>query len=285
MERTALADFLRSRREKLQPEDVGLARGERRRTPGLRREELAALTGMSADYYSRMERGHSPRPSEQMLAALARGLRLSLEDRDYLFRLVGYDAQQRVRRTDHVDVGLMRVVDRLTDTPAAVLNSLGETLFQTQPGLALLGDHRAHRGLARSVVYRWFTDTGERKLYPAEDHPKHSRVLASQLRQVLTREGPRSRAADIADALRDSSTEFAEVWAEHPVGWRYSEHKRLLHPDLGELTVHCQSLLDPEQTQTLLVFTATPGTESHNKLQLLSVIGTQNLSPSDGDSV
>lgn len=285
MERTALADFLRSRRERLQPEDVGLARGERRRTPGLRREELAALTGMSADYYSRMERGHSPRPSEQMLAALARGLRLSLEDRDYLFRLVGYDTQQRVRRTDHVDVGLMRVVDRLTDTPAAVLNSLGETLFQTQPGLALLGDHRAHHGLARSVVYRWFTDTGERNLYPAEDHSKHSRVLASQLRQVLTREGPRSRAADIADALRDSSTEFAEVWAEHPVGWRYSEHKRLLHPDLGELTVHCQSLLDPEQTQTLLVFTATPGTESHNKLQLLSVIGTQNLSPSDGDSV
>ncbi|MEG9247933.1 helix-turn-helix transcriptional regulator [Arthrobacter sp. Soc17.1.1.1] len=285
MERTALADFLRSRREKLQPEDVGLARGERRRTPGLRREELAALTGMSADYYSRMERGHSPRPSEQMLAALARGLRLSLEDRDYLFRLVGYDTQRRVRRTDHVDVGLMRVVDRLTDTPAAVLNSLGETLFQTQPGLALLGDHRAHHGLARSVVYRWFTDTGERNLYPPEDHPKHSRVLASQLRQVLTREGPRSRAADIADALRDSSTEFAEVWAEHPVGWRYSEHKRLLHPDLGELTVHCQSLLDPEQTQTLLVFTATPGTESHNKLQLLSVIGTQDLSPSDGDSV
>lgn len=279
MERTALAEFLRSRREKLQPEDVGLARGERRRTPGLRREEVAALTGMSADYYSRMERGHSPKPSEQMLAALARGLRLSLDDRDYLFHLVGYDTQRRVRRTDHVDVGLMRVLDRLADTPAIVLNSIGETLFQTQPGCALLGNQTTHHGLARSVIYRWFTDDSERNLYPVEEHPQHSRVLVSQLREVLTREGPRSRAVDVVDALQVTSTEFAQVWAEHPVGWRYSEHKRLLHPELGELTVYCQSLLDPEQTQTLLVFTATPGTESHDKLQLLSVIGTQKLSP------
>ena len=278
MERTALAEFLRSRREKLQPEDVGLSKGERRRTPGLRREEVAALTGMSADYYSRMERGYSPKPSEQMLAALARGLRLSLDDRDYLFHLVGYDTQQRVRGTDHVDVGLMRVLDRLADTPAIVLNSLGETLFQTQPGLALLGDQRAHHGLARSVIYRWFTDDSERNLYPVEEHPQHSRVLASQLREVLTREGPRSRATDVVDALQVTSTEFAQVWAEHPVGWRYSEHKRLLHPELGELIVYCQTLLDPEQTQTLLVFTATPGSESHDKLQLLSVIGTQTLS-------
>ncbi|MUK03210.1 helix-turn-helix domain-containing protein [Vibrio cholerae] len=277
MDKTALAEFLRSRRESLQPEDLGLVRGERRRTAGLRREEVAALAGMSTDYYSRMERGHSPRPSEQMLAALARGLRLSLNDRDYLFQVVGYDTQQRVRRTDHIDVGLMRVVDRLADTPAIVLTALGETLFQTQPGFALLGNQRAHQGLARSVIYRWFTDNNERDLYPVEEHPKHSRVLASQLRQVLTREGPRSRAADIVDALQASSIEFKVVWAEHPVGWRYSEHKRFLHPELGELTLYCQSLLDPEQTQTLLVFTATPGSESYDKLQLLSVIGTQKL--------
>ncbi|GAA1136108.1 transcriptional regulator with XRE-family HTH domain [Nesterenkonia lutea] len=243
------------------------------------------MTGMSSDYYSRTERGHSPKPSEQMVTALARGLRLSLDDRDYLFQVVGYGTAPRVRRTDHVNVGLMRVVDRLTDTPAIVLNSLGETLFQTQPGLALLGDQRTHQGLARSVIYRWFTNDAERKLYPVEEHPKHSRVLASQLREVLTREGPRSRAADIVDALQGCSTEFTEVWAEHVVGWRYSEQKILLHPELGELTVYCQSLLDPEQIQTLLVFTATPGTESHDKLQLLSVIGTQKLSPSKSASV
>ena len=89
-DRAELADFLRTRREALQPEDVGLPRGARRRTAGLRREEVAALCGMSADYYSRLEQERGPHPSEQMLAAIARGLRLSLDERDHLFRLAGH---------------------------------------------------------------------------------------------------------------------------------------------------------------------------------------------------
>ncbi len=279
MESEALADLLRTRRGRLQPEDVGLPCGGRRRTTGLRREEVAALAGMSTDYYSRMERGDSPRPSEQMVAALARGLRLSLDERDYLFRLAGYDTPTRVLRTDHIDAGLMRVIDRLDDTPAAIVTSLGETLLQTRLGTALLGDQTRHVGLARSVIYRWFTDPDERRIYPLEEHPTHARVLASQLRQVLLREGPRGRAAQLVGELRLASAEFVDVWAEHPIGWRYSEQKRLVHPRLGELKLHCQSLLDPEQSQTLLVFTAPPGSESHDKLQLLSVIGTQNLNP------
>ncbi len=89
MDSAALAGFLRSRRQRLQPEDLGMPRGSRRRTAGLRREEVAAQVGMSTDYYSRIERGRSPQPSEQMVAALARGLRLSLDERDHLFRLAG----------------------------------------------------------------------------------------------------------------------------------------------------------------------------------------------------
>jgi len=277
MERDAFAGFLRSRRESLTPEDLGLPRGGRRRTVGLRREEVAVAVGMSTDYYSRMERGQSPRPSEQMVAALARGLRLTLEERDHLFRLVGYDAPQRVRRSDHVDAGLMRVMDRLGDTPAAIVTSTGETLVQTRLGVALLGDQTLHRGLARSVVHRWFTDEGERRLYPAEDHPMHARVLASQLRDVLTRESSASRASEIVRALQEESEEFRDVWAQHPVGWRYGEQKRIVHPEVGELELHCQSLLEPQQSQTLLVFTATPGSRSHDQLALLAVIGSQRL--------
>ncbi len=172
----------------------------------------------------------------------------------------------------------MRVIDRLDDTPAAIISAFGETLVQTRPAVALLGDQTRHQGPARSVIYRWFTDADERRIYPVEDHPMHTRVLASQLRQVLTREGPRSRAAELVATLQQLSPEFVEVWAEHPVGWRYSEEKRLVHPELGELRLHCQSLLDPEQTQTLLVFTAVPGSESAEKLELLSVIGTLSLS-------
>lgn len=278
MDEAALSHFLRSRRETLQPDDVGLPRTGRRRTPGLRREEVAALVGMSPDYYSRIERGSSPKPSEQMVAALARGLRLSLDERDHLFRLAGYGDPRRVLRTDHVDVGLMRIADRLHDTPAAIVTPLGETLVQTPPAVALLGHQMAYEGLARSIIYRWFTQAAERRIYPPEDHPMHSRVLASNLREVLTREGPRSRAAEIVAALEDASPDFASVWAEHPVGWRYGEQKRLLHPEVGELLLHCQTLVEPTQAHTLLVFTAAPGSASDEKLQLLSVIGTQEVS-------
>src|SRR5690349_10221998 len=158
MDRAQLADFLRRRREALQPEDVGLTRGPRRRTDGLRREEVAALCGMSVDYYSRLEQQRGPQPSEQMIAAIARGLRLSLDERDHLFRLSGHNAPHRTLRTDHVNPGLMRVLDRLDDTPAQVMTDLGETLLQTRLAVALLGNQTRFTGLERSAIYRWFTD-------------------------------------------------------------------------------------------------------------------------------
>lgn len=270
MNKAEFADFLRTRREAIQPEAVGLPRGRRRRTSGLRREEVAALVGMSTDYYARMERGQSPRPSEQIVAALARGLRFSLEERDHLFRLAGYGEPGRTSRGDHIDVGLMRVIDRLDDTPAQIITALGETLLQTRLAVALLGDHTRYEGLARSAIHRWFTDPSERRIYPAADHRTHSRVLASQLRALLARDGWHSRAARIVEALTRSSPEFVQVWGEHEVGLRFSERKRLVHPELGVLELHCQTLLDPDQAQSLLVFTAVPGSESHEKLELLA---------------
>src|SRR6195952_5103405 len=113
MDASGVGTFLRIRREALQPEDVGLPRGQRRRTSGLRREEVSALVGMSPDYYARLERGAGPQPSEQMVAAIARGLRLSLAERDHLFALTGHVAPRSTARGDHVGPGLMRVLDRL----------------------------------------------------------------------------------------------------------------------------------------------------------------------------
>jgi transcriptional regulator with XRE-family HTH domain len=113
MDRIELANFLRRRRESLQPEDVGLAKGLRRRVAGLRREEVAGLSAMSTDYYARLEQRRGPQPSEQMVAALARGLRLTLDERDHLFRLTGHEAPARVLRSTHVSPALMRVLDRL----------------------------------------------------------------------------------------------------------------------------------------------------------------------------
>lgn len=280
MDRAQLADFLRRRREALQPEDVGLRRGPRRRTSGLRREEVAALCDMSTDYYSRLEQGRGPQPSEQMLAAIARGLRLTLDERDHLFRLAGHSAPARALRSEHVSPGLMRVLDRLADTPAQVMTELGETLAQTPAARALFGDETRFEGLARSVGYRWFTDASARAVYPEEDHAMHSRAFAADIRTAHAKFGPRSRAAELVAALLDESPEFAALWAEHEVRSTHAREKRLQHPEVGVMDMQCQFLIDPEQGQTLLVLTATPGTESHERLQLLSVIGTQQIASS-----
>jgi transcriptional regulator with XRE-family HTH domain len=272
MDRAQLADFLRTRREALGPEDVGLPRGPRRRTGGLRREEVAALAGMSADYYGRLEQQRGPQPSEHMLAAIARALRLSLAERDHLFTLGGHAAPQRVSRDDHIGPGMMRIVDRLGDTPAMVISRYGESLLQTAPARALVGDETRFTGLARSAWYRWFTDPASRGLYPAEHHDRQGRIFASQLRDVYA-VAPQGRAGEIVDALLAASDEFAAIWAGHEIGLTHIDRKTLLHPELGALDLYCQTLHDPGQLQTLLVFTAAPGSPSHEKLQLLAAVG------------
>jgi hypothetical protein len=235
------------------------------------------LCDMSVDYYSRLEQGRGPQPSEQMLTAIARGLRLTLDERDHLFRLAGHNAPVRTLRSDHVSPGLMRVLDRLADTPAQVMNEFGETLVQTPAARVLFGDEPGNEGLRRSVVYRWFTDPSARDVYPEEDHPIHGRAFTADLRAVYAKHGPRSRAGAIVDALTRESPEFVEIWEQHEVASKHAREKRLQHPEVGVMDLQCQMLLDPDQNQVLLVLTATPGTESYDKLQLLSVIGTQSI--------
>ncbi|MCD7445693.1 helix-turn-helix transcriptional regulator [Streptomyces lincolnensis] len=271
-DRAALAAFLRARREALQPEDVGLPRGRRRRTGGLRREEVAALCDMSVDYYGRLEQPRGPNPSEQMLAAIARGLHLSPEERDLLFQLAGQALPRRAPGGDHIAPGMSRILDRLGDTPAQVMNHLGETLRQTDPAVALLGDQTAHTGLARSSHYRWFTDPGARLAHPEQDHAEQSRLMVADLHSVYSRDGRDSRAAELVDALNGESPEFAAIWRERPVLGPHCATKRFHHPQVGPLELHCQTLVDPDRSQRLVVYTATPGTESHTNLRLLSLL-------------
>ncbi|MFD7902798.1 helix-turn-helix transcriptional regulator [Kitasatospora sp. NPDC059722] len=277
VDRTSLGAFLRVRREALQPEDVGLRRGPRRRTRGLRREEVAELCDMSCDYYARLERGSGPQPSQQMAAAIARGLRLTPEERDHLFLLCGHGAPQRQLRGEHVGPGLMRVLDRLQDTPAQIMGPLGETLLQTPPAVALLGEQTHYTGAARSAPYRWFTDPTARERYLPDDHELNSRVNVALLRAAATREGPRSPAARLVASLVRESGEFAALWDRQEVGLRWSDAKRFVHPSVGRLDLYCQTLQDPDQSQSLLVFTATPGSDSHEKLALLNVLGTDSF--------
>jgi transcriptional regulator with XRE-family HTH domain len=274
MDREQLGEFLRARREALQPEDVGLPRGPRRRTSGLRREEVAALSGVSADYYSRIEQSRGAVPSEQVLAAIAQGLHLTLEERDRLVELAGHALPRRVRRSDHINAGLMRILDGLADAPAQVENVLGVTLRQTRLAAALLGDETAYTGPQRARVYRWFTDPRSRDRIPEEDHDGHGRTLTARLAAVHAQTGPTSPAGELAAGLRGRSLEFARLWDEHPVLGPYCEPKRLNHPEVGLVELHGQTLLDPDQYQALTVFTAVPGTESAERLRLLAVVGS-----------
>jgi transcriptional regulator with XRE-family HTH domain len=282
MDRATLADFLRHRREALQPQEVGLPAGARRRTRGLRREEVAALAAMSTDYYTRLEQQRGPQPSEQMLASLARALRLTGDERDYLFQIAGHNPPTPATAAAHVAPALLRVLDRLSDTPALILSNLGETLVQNRMADALFGDKSGFTGLARSEVYRWFTDPAERLRYPEHDRDRQSRAQVANLRAAYGSMGPRSRAGELVRALQKASPEFAALWERHEVARRFEDHKTLIHPELGPIEVDCQVLFTEDQSQALLVLTAPPRTEGYEKLQLLGVLGQQRFADARG---
>lgn len=170
----------------------------------------------------------------------------------------------------------MRVLDRL-DTPAQVMSDVGETLVQNPLAIALLGDQTGFTGLSRSIVYRWFTDAAERQIYPKADHPYHGRVYVAGLRARLARNSHDPGLTELVSQLLHDSDEFAAVWKKHEVAVRTSDRKRMVHPMIGSLELDCQTLVAESQAQILLVYTATPGTENYDKLQLLSVIGAQQF--------
>jgi len=280
MDREGLADFLRRRRAALQPGDVGLGAGRRRRTPGLRREEVAALAHMSTDFYTRLEQRRGSRPSEQTVGEIARALRLTLDERDHLLRLAGHVPPPRARRSEHVSPALMRVLDRL-DTPAQVVSDLGVTLRQNPLAEALLGVQTGHCGVERSMFYRWFTDPEERRRFPAEDHERVGRSYAASLRQAHARDPADTEVRELVQALRRHSAEFARLWDDHDVGVRLETRKRIAHPTVGMIELDCQILTAENQTEKLVVFTVSAGTEDAERLALLSVIGTETFAAAE----
>ncbi|MDJ0345612.1 helix-turn-helix transcriptional regulator [Streptomyces sp. H10-C2] len=280
MDRTELADFLRRGRERLSPADVGLAEGARRRTPGLRREEVAQLAGMSVDYYARLEQARGPRPSRQMLAALARALRLTDDERDHLFHLAGEEPPRDHAASGHVRPALLLVLDRLHDTPAQVMSDFGDVLAQNTMAAALVGDVFSGPPEQRNIVRRMFTDPAARELFPAEDRAGLARSQVANLRAVLAARPADPRPAALVAELRASSEEFARLWDAHEVAVRRSAVKRFQHPVVGLLELDCEVLLSAEHDQRLIVYSARPGSDSYERLRLLRVVGLQDLTPS-----
>ncbi|MFC8512247.1 helix-turn-helix transcriptional regulator [Streptomyces sp. NPDC057257] len=281
MNRAELADFLRRGRARLDPSDVGLTAGARRRTPGLRREEVAQLAGMSVDYYTRLEQSRGPRPSRQMLTALARALRLTDDERDHLFHLAGEEPPRRGGASSHVNPGLLLVLDRLYDTPALVTSDCGEVLAQNAMSRALSGDVFARSPGDRNMLRRFFLDPSSRGLFPPEDVPDHARAHVANLRAVAAARPDDPEPAALVAELRSGSEEFAALWDEHEVAVRRQSTKRFRHPLVGLLELDCEILATQDTHHMLVIHTARPGTPSHERLQLLRVIGLQNLTLSE----
>jgi transcriptional regulator with XRE-family HTH domain len=276
MERDQLADFLRRRREAIRPAEVGLLDGPRRRIPGLRREEVAMLAGMSVDYVVRLEQGRSSRPSTQLLGALARALRLTDDERDHLFHLAGHRPPPAEGTARLARGGLLRLLDLLADTPAVVISDLGQILAQNRTALLLMGDHSPFTGDRRYHAYRWFTEPEARAVHPVEEQDHQARQLVADLRAAVGRRSGDPEVAGLVERLRAASPDFRRRWADHEVAVRRAGRKTLINPRVGRLVLDCETLMTPDLGQEMVVLTPADD-ETRERLALLRVLGTEEF--------
>jgi transcriptional regulator with XRE-family HTH domain len=276
IDRTRLADFLRRSRERVSPAALGLPPRSRTRTPGLRREDVAQLAGISADYYARLEQGRGAFPSEQVVGALARALRLTDDESDYLHRLAGYPARGRARASTHVRPGLLLVLDRLTDAPAQVVSDIGQVLARNAMAEALFGAP-AGPGRAGNTYWLMFTDPRHRARVPAADRAAVVAHHVANLRAVQARRPADPEVDGLIEDLLAASAEFREVWERHDVAVMLTNAKTIVHPQVGPLALDCEVLATASGEQSLILFTARPGTDAAQKLELLRVLGRESF--------
>ncbi|QFZ18828.1 helix-turn-helix transcriptional regulator [Saccharothrix syringae] len=264
-----LGEFLRARRETTDPARAGLPRSGRRRTPGLRREEVAQLSGVSTDYYARLEQGREQRPSAQVVHALARALGLDPEEAAHLHRLAR-TAHGPVRRGGtRVDPGLLRLVDGWLHTPALVLDRRLDVLAGNRLGRALFAA-MLDRGETNLVRFTFLHPTA-RDLYPDWERVARSGLAALRANSGDLVDDP--RLTDLVGELSPKSREFRELWARHDVRGKAHEAKSFTHHQVGALTLTYDSFtVDSATDQQLVVYQAEPGSTSEQALALLGTV-------------
>lgn len=277
MDRPALAAALKAHRARLSPAEVGVPAGSRRRVAGLRREEVALLAGISVDYLVRLEQGRGPTPSDQVLTALVRALRLSDDERDHLFHLAGSAPPLPGHIVSTPRASTLRLLDRITDLPALLLDAKGDLLAWNALATALLGDFSAWPAGQRNIVWQRFLGEGGRvSRAPGEDERTAVESVAS-LRLAAGRYPDDPGLRRLVDELRAASPRFARLWDEGRVAERRTSTKTVDHPQLGSLVLDCDALHLPDVDQRLVVYSAAPGTPETEALALLRVVGLQDL--------
>ncbi|MBT2386769.1 helix-turn-helix domain-containing protein [Streptomyces sp. ISL-11] len=268
---------MRRWRDRTSPQDAGLPQGGVRRAPGLRREELAHLAGLSVDYVVRLERGRATSPSAQVLAALARALRLTEAERDHLFLLAGQAAPTTGQVSQHVPPSVQRLLDQLRDTPLSVHDAAWNLISWNPLWAALVGDPSAWRGRERNIAWRHFTRMPGRVTHAPGQQARFEAALVSDLRSSTARY-PRDRPLRslIAD-LRREDDRFGALWDSHTVGFHTTDSKTVHHPALGPVTVDCDTLTVPGSDLRIAACSAPPGTATSEQFALLAAIGTQDV--------
>ncbi|MFI6039483.1 helix-turn-helix transcriptional regulator [Streptomyces sp. NPDC051315] len=279
MDRRELAGFLRGRRERITPADVGLPAGPRRRTPGLRREEVAQLAFISTEYYTRLEQARGPQPSREVLAHLARALRLTDAERDHLHHLAGTPPALPPGPSREVRQSIVDLLHRLPEAAAIVLSATYEVIAWNALAAALMEDFSALPRRDRNLVRRAFLGPRKdgRRLYGVSDAEEFARTSAQHLRAAAARYPNDPETAGLVAELVAGSEEFARLWAAHEVTAGPTLCKTFDHPLVGTVAVNCDVLDIADLDQRVVIYTATPGSPSEEALRLLSVIGTQRM--------
>ncbi|MGP4016140.1 helix-turn-helix transcriptional regulator [Saccharopolyspora sp. 5N708] len=277
MDKRELAAFLRVRRESLRPPDLGLPAGPRRRTPGLRREEIAQLAHISTDYYTRLEQARGRHPSTAVLAGLARALRLSTPERDYLFELVGAAPDPPARPSSEVRASLLTLLERMPDSAVLVLDAKYDVIAWNSLAAALLEDFSAVPQRDRNLIRRYFLPDPAQRRYGLADDSDFGEYAVAHLRSATARYPADPGIRALVAELRAASPEFAHRWQSHQVRTAHHLPKTIDHPVVGHLVLHCDVLLEPQQDQHVVIYTAEPGSPSDQAMQLLKVIGTQRI--------
>lgn len=267
MARQELARYLRDRRASLRPHEIGLTEtGTARRTPGLRREEVAELAHMSVDYYTRLEQARGPQPSARILDALAQSLRLTPAERIHLFRLAGSSPPPGVSTTRRVRPHVARMLERLPETGALVTDAAYGVVAWNPLARTLLGGDLA--GGSVNLARRRFLDRG--RMHESSGAEESGRIEVARLRRAADRYPHDPLVTGLLAELHAGSEEFRQIWATRPVHAPGHRTKTINHPEAGPLRVNCDVLLVPEDDQEVVLITADHGSPAARTLRRLA---------------
>jgi transcriptional regulator with XRE-family HTH domain len=266
-------------RDRLSPVDAGLPRSPRRRAPGLRREELAQLAGLSVDYVLRLEQGRASRPSAQVVAAVGRALQLSRAERDQLYAAAGLLPPRDGLVSRHVPPSIQRLAARLGDFPIAVFAADWTLVWWNPVWTALHGDPgelpASERNLARAVFGAGPARAALRPSSSEAGEGVFAAAVVADLREAASRYPGDEQLRALVARLRGESADFERCWATGDFTRHLADRKTIRHPEVGDITLDCDVLVVPDADLRVVTYTAAEGSVDAGRLDLLRVIGAQ----------